>query len=160
MELRLVDSDQPGAPKAPGKPRESGLVRRVNTNMRHSAELFASPDPIAFFCECRNPACYAAVPMSRAAFDATVDRSGWLLVEGHKPSEAWHARHPSADRRITRGPDTRAEAGPRARRPIKRRRSSSIRRRLEVVDGTTGAIAPRRPARTSVEAGSPAEQTT
>jgi hypothetical protein len=73
--------------------RESRLMRTVNTAIRRRTELGARSDPIAFFCECRDPDCHATIWMSAAAFDeAMPERSIWLLREGHEPSASWHPR--------------------------------------------------------------------
>jgi len=70
-------------------------MRELNGNLRALSATFAHSDPIAFFCECQNPSCFAPVWMSVTAFDATVTgKTSWLLSEGHEPSTLWHVREP------------------------------------------------------------------
>ena len=86
MEERFVRSKQLESLAAPVALRSSSLMRRVNNKLRHLSEAFAHSEPIAFFCECQNASCYAAIWMSMAAYDATLaERTGWLLLEGHEP---------------------------------------------------------------------------
>jgi hypothetical protein len=70
--------------------RESSVMHRANTKLRELSGAFPHAEPLAFFCECRNAACYAVVPLSAAAFDLLeAGRTCWLLVEGHEPSAPW-----------------------------------------------------------------------
>ena len=70
-------------------------MRTVNTTMRELSGSFARPEPIAFFCECRDPTCFGAVWMLADVFDATVvGHRGWMLLERHEPSAPWHTREP------------------------------------------------------------------
>lgn len=76
-------------------PRDSNLMRSVNTNLRRRSDALTGDEPVAFFCECRSPSCYAPIWMSSEAFDAKLnDEPGWLLHESHEPSELWHRRAP------------------------------------------------------------------
>lgn len=91
MNLRLVEGCDP--PVALVGLRESGVMHRVNANLRELSESFPHSEPLAFFCECRNAACYSVISMSAAEFDVTeANRIGWLLVDGHESSTPWPTR--------------------------------------------------------------------
>lgn len=80
---------------APLGRRDSNLMRSVNNNLRQRSETLPPNEPIAFFCECGSQTCYVPVWKSAADFDATtIEQPGWLLHEGHEPSELWHRREP------------------------------------------------------------------
>jgi hypothetical protein len=114
LETRLLDSDPPVSAAAPVALRESRLMRRVNSNVRQLSATFADSEPIGFFCECQNPACYSGIWMSEAAFDAMVaDQTGWLLLEGHEPIDAWHRRE-AAPARETNEAERGGSVGPSA----------------------------------------------
>ena len=67
--------------------RDSRLMQNLNRTLRALLEKLSDADPVAFFCECQNQGCYAAVWMSLSAFDAAATRNtSWLLREGHDPS--------------------------------------------------------------------------
>jgi hypothetical protein len=70
-------------------------MRSVNTNLRSlSADLGAS-EPVAFFCECRRPACLAVLWMTNADFDAAIEAGEtWMVLTGHQPSEPFPGRVP------------------------------------------------------------------
>jgi hypothetical protein len=150
MERLHIDSDEqrPGAvgTAVPLAPRSSTLMHAVNGNLRVLSGTFLPSDPIAFFCECRDPTCYAAVWMSAAAFDAEVTGSTtWLLSEGHEPSALWHAPTPFPARASVRVRPAAPPADTRSRRSIARRWESSLRDRLtaggELAVGPAGAAA-------------------
>lgn len=108
--------------------RESSPVRTVNATIR---ELSRASEPIAFFCECRDPTCFGAVWMTSAAFDVAIaGHTGWMLLEGHAPSALWHTREPppapGARRALRAVPDTEAEAPA----PTKKSRGASLHHRL------------------------------
>jgi len=112
MEAPLVSRNEPGSAAVV---RESRLMRTVNREIRRQSETGSLTEPVAFFCECRDPACHSTVWVSAAAFDAALaDRSNWWLREGHKPSMSWHPRHPFPTGRSSRTPlhATRAAAVP------------------------------------------------
>jgi hypothetical protein len=106
MEVHSAVSSRLDSTALPREVRASISMRRVNTRMRE-LETFPLSDPIYLFCECRNATCHSVVPMSVAAFDATVaDQTGWLLAEGHEPSEPWQPSEPLPVRE-TPAPDSR-----------------------------------------------------
>lgn len=79
-----------------GAIRASSSMRSVNRSMRQVSAALALADPIGFFCECEIPSCYSVVWMSASSFDAAVeDRTGWLLVEAHTPSQLRPTEEPS-----------------------------------------------------------------
>jgi len=94
---RLANSVEFDSVTASGTVRASSSMRSVNRSMRQVARSFALADPIPFFCECEIPTCYSVVWMSAVSFDATVEdnRTGWLLVEAHTPSELRPMEEPS-----------------------------------------------------------------
>jgi len=63
-------------------------------HLRQLAGSLALSEPVAFLCECQSTTCYSPIWMSRAAFDAAVDRPGLLLLEGH---ELLAPERPAAD---------------------------------------------------------------
>ena len=76
--------------------RDSRLMHNLNRTLRTLLEKLPDSDSVAFFCECQNQGCYAAVWMSVSAFDAAVTRNtSWLLSEGHDPSTLWREHKPS-----------------------------------------------------------------
>ncbi len=88
MTLRFVDRFD--SPVTLVGLRESGWMRQVNANLRQRSEGFEHGEPLAFFCECRNTACFSSIWMTATEFDATeAARTGWLLNEGHEPSMPW-----------------------------------------------------------------------
>jgi hypothetical protein len=130
-EVLLVDTDQTSRYAVPEAGRESTSMRTVNTTMRELSGSFARSEPIAFFCECRDPTCFGAVWMTRDMFDATVaGHTDWMLLEGHEPSALWHTRElPPVP--VTRGalravPD--ADDG--VLKPTSKPRSTSVRQQL------------------------------
>lgn len=130
IQSRPIDSDPPAA-RAAQELRDSSLMRHVNRNLRRLSETFAHSDPIMFFCECQIPTCYATLRMSAAAFDAAVaDRTGWLLHEGHTPSEFWPPSGPAPSPEVTGALSGEPDVMGRGRRPVGSRWSSSIRVRL------------------------------
>jgi hypothetical protein len=113
------DSAQPRSSPTQA-PRDSGLIRAVNLCVRHFSELFDCPDPITLFCECRKASCHSRVRVTLSAFDAIVaDGTGWLLVDGHTPSEGRHLTYVSAIRRMTRASGGAITAGRLLQRPCK-----------------------------------------
>ena len=111
----LVDTDQTSSHAGTEPARESSSIRTVNTTMRELSGSFTGSEPIAFFCECRNPHCFSSVWMSASVFDATVaGHTGWMLLEGHEPSALWHTRGlaplPETSRALRAVPDARPEA--------------------------------------------------
>ena len=105
MTEALLVGHQPDAPAAAIAGRESRLIRSVNSNLRRRADVFASSERIAFFCECQNTVCYSPLWMSVAAFDATVaDQTGWLLLDGHEASALWHPAEPLPTRTTASSP--------------------------------------------------------
>lgn len=94
--MEALESQRPSNRlSAPLGRRDSNLMRSVNNIVRQRSETLPLEDPIAFFCECANHACYSPVWISAADFDATtIERPGWLLLEGHEPSELWRRREP------------------------------------------------------------------
>jgi hypothetical protein len=119
VEARPADSNQLESTAAPIAVRASSLMRSVNSKMRQ-LETFPQSEPIYLFCECKNPTCYAVIPMSVAAFDATVaDQTGWLLAEGHEPSEPWHSSEPLPAHEATSAPDSRRTAGTVSANPVR-----------------------------------------
>jgi hypothetical protein len=85
----------PDSRVAPLGKRDSYLMRTVNTNLRHRSQALQADESIAFFCECASHHCYSPVWKSSDDFDAmTAEAPGWLLHEGHEPSELWHQREP------------------------------------------------------------------
>ena len=108
--------------------RSSSLMHSVNSNLRALSSTFVRSDPIAFFCECRDPSCYAAVWMSVAAFDAAAAGTSWLLSDGHEPSALWHATRSFPASEVVHTPHATAsiEIEP---RPTGRRWGSSARHR-------------------------------
>jgi hypothetical protein len=91
----LLHPDQPDISSSLTGVRDANLMRSVNRNLRERSETRSDDEPIPFFCECANPACYSPIWMSAAAFDAKVtDQPGWLLHDGHEPSALWHRREP------------------------------------------------------------------
>jgi hypothetical protein len=130
METLDVDSDERGPGAAgmalPLASRSSTSMHAVNGNLRMLSATFSRPDPIAFFCECRDPTCYAAVWMSAAAFDAEAAGSTtWLLSEGHEPSALWRAPTPFPARAAVRVRQAPPPPNPRPRRSAARRRSTA-----------------------------------
>jgi hypothetical protein len=105
MTETLLEDHRPDEPSPVGARPESRLIRSVNSNLRQRADVFASSERIAFFCECQNTVCYSPLWMSVAAFDATVaDETGWLLLEGHEASALWHRTEPLPTRMTARSP--------------------------------------------------------
>jgi len=81
--------------EVPGVVRASSLMRSTNNNLRRLSGASTFSEPIAFFCECRSPACYSVIWIQLAAFDLLVaGQDGWLLVEGHEPSARWRPKDP------------------------------------------------------------------
>ena len=110
MEARPVQPDEPDSPPAPASLRDSNLMRSVNNNLRQRSEALPAAEPIAFFCECGSPTCYAPIWMTVASFDARVeDRPGWLLHTGHEPSALWHPREPVPTRTSRRAGSAAAD---------------------------------------------------
>ncbi|HEU5363290.1 MAG TPA: hypothetical protein VFU56_08085 [Gaiellaceae bacterium] len=72
---------------APMGERSSMLMRAVNMNLRSLSADLDRTEPVAFFCECRLPRCFAALWMTNPEFDAAVEAGKrWLVVAGHHPS--------------------------------------------------------------------------
>jgi hypothetical protein len=143
MERLHGDSGERGpgaaATAVPLARRSSSLVHAVNGNLRVLSGTFLRSDPIAFFCECRDPTCYAPVWMSAAAFDAEVTGSTtWLLSEGHEPSALWHAPTPFPIRVAVRVRPAAEPASPRLRRSTARRRAAASVRDLLAAGGELG----------------------
>ncbi len=91
--------------------RDSNLMRSINTNLRQRSDALTGDEPIALFCECRSPNCYAPIWMPVQAFDGFLtDKPGWLLHEGHEPSALWHRREPLPSRTALRRPVEHAQA--------------------------------------------------
>jgi hypothetical protein len=112
LEARLVDSDQLAPAEVAAARRESRVIRSINSNLRDRSEPSDSTERIAFFCECQNPGCYMPLWMSVAAFDAMVAvEAGWLVLEGHDPSELWHRREPLPTRESARSRRPRLAVG-------------------------------------------------
>jgi len=110
MEARPVQPDEPDSPPAPASLRDSNLMRSVNNNLRQRSEALPAAEPIAFFCECGSPTCYAPIWMTVASFEARVeDRPGWLLHTGHEPSALWHPREPVPTRTSQRAGSAAAD---------------------------------------------------
>ena len=113
MEARVVQPDEPDSPAAPASLRDSNLMRSVNNNLRQRSESLPAAEPIAFFCECGSPTCYAPIWMTAASFDAgAADRPGWLLHTGHEASALWHRREPLPTRTSLRPVSAAAEPDP------------------------------------------------
>ncbi len=90
------DAEQGASAEAANVVRAAGLMRSANGNLRRLAEEPGDSPPTAFFCECRNPACFSIVWLSAAEFDTIVaEQEAWLLVEGHEPSAPFVRKEPS-----------------------------------------------------------------
>jgi len=128
MEVHPAPSAQPDA--ATSGPRKARLMAEVNSRLRQLAGTLAHSDPIAFFCECSRPDCYAVVWMSSVSFDATATgRAGWLTAEGHEPCELSEPRERRAAPNVLAPRQPRqpaAESG----RPPGRRLHTVLRERL------------------------------
>ena len=134
METLHLDADRLDADRldplvVPEMHRSSSLMHGVNSNLRALSETFVRADPIAFFCECRDPRCYAAVWMSVAAFDAAAGTTTWLLSEGHEPSALWHAQRPFPTDEVVHTGDRAAPTELEPRRPTGRRWGNPARNR-------------------------------
>jgi hypothetical protein len=91
MESCHMDADPSVTPTDRMALRSSSFIHSINVNLRTVGVTPAHSDQIAFFCECSNPSCYAAVWMSPAAFDAAAAAGPtWLLIKGHEPSGLEH----------------------------------------------------------------------
>jgi len=133
MEARLVNSDQPALAEAAVTRRESSVIRSVNSNLRERLQPPGSSERIAFFCECQSPGCYMPLWMSVKAFDAMVAvEAGWLLLEGHHPSELWHRREPLPTRETARSRRPRLPVDVEAPDLA---RGSSVRERVRYLSG-------------------------
>jgi hypothetical protein len=148
MEVHPADSAQVDPPMTQADSPTSGsqkarLMVEVNGRLRQLAETLAASEPIAFFCECTRPSCYAVVWLSSAAFDAmAAERAGWLIVAGHEPTEPYEPRERRAAPRVVvapvmlaapdvlRLPESFSAAGAGARPPAGRRWNSGLRQRL------------------------------
>lgn len=97
MEAGLIYSAQRDSSSERGAVRTSELMRSVNMNLRQLAGSLALSEPVAFFCECESTTCYSPIWMSRAAFDAAVERPGLLLLEGHEGHGLLAPERPAAD---------------------------------------------------------------
>lgn len=97
MEAGLIYSAQRDSSSERGAVRTSELMRSVNMNLRQLAGSLALSEPVAFFCECESTTCYSPIWMSRAAFDAAVERPGLLLLEGHEGHGLLALERPVAD---------------------------------------------------------------
>lgn len=125
-----MSSDEPGL-AAPT--RDSSLMRSVNVSMRQLADTL--PDErelIPFFCECQTPSCYSAAWMAANTFDAAVAaETGWLLLDGHKPSVPWRQEDPPSSRGTERFPDAAEPRDLHPSPPVARHWRSLRRRRLD-----------------------------
>lgn len=62
----------------------TAVKREVNEIMRDGLRARGDPEPIAFFCECRDARCYQAVWLTGPAYDEARADPGWFaLVAGH-----------------------------------------------------------------------------
>jgi len=129
METLHVDADRLDPLVVPEMHRSSSLMHGVNSNVRALSETFVRSEPIAFFCECRDPRCYAAVWMSVAAFDAAAGTTTWLLSEGHEPSALWQAQTPFPADEVAPAGSRPAPTELAPRRPTGRRWGNPVRNR-------------------------------
>jgi hypothetical protein len=140
MEVHPADSAQVDPPMTQADSPTSGSQK---ARLRQLAETLSASEPIAFFCECTRPSCYAVVWLSSAAFDAmAAERTGWLIVAGHEPTEPYEPRERRAAPRVVvapvmltapdvlRLPESFSAAGAGARPPAGRRWNSGLRQRL------------------------------
>ena len=97
MQAGLIDSPRHDSSSESVAVRTSGLMRSVNMNLRQLAGSLAPSELVAFFCECQSTTCYAPIWMSRAVFDAAVDRPSLLLLEGHEGQGPLAPERPAAD---------------------------------------------------------------
>ena len=81
--------------------RDSILMRAVNLNLRSLSADLGPSDSIAFFCECRHPACFAVLWLTNPEFDAAVEAGEtWIVTPAHQPSG--RAQRPACQPRVLR----------------------------------------------------------
>jgi len=130
-EALLLDTDQTNSHEARDATRESSSMRTINTTMRELSGSFAHSEPIAFFCECRNPKCFSVVWMTADVFDATIGgHTDWMLLDEHEPSALWHTRALPPAPEARRKPRAVPDPGHRAPRPIRKPRGNPLHHRL------------------------------
>jgi hypothetical protein len=123
----------PDSRAAPLGRRDSYLMRSVNTNLRHRSQALPADESIAFFCECASHDCYVPVWKSSADFDAmTLEAPGWLLHQGHEPSELWHHREPLPTRTSLRAGAAAGDQQIERQRRIASRTAAPLRRAVPI----------------------------
>ncbi len=64
---------------------EAILHARALNQRTRSLVLPGSQEPAAFFCECADDHCYAAVWLDAERYDAVEAEQGFVLADGHEP---------------------------------------------------------------------------
>lgn len=84
---------------APADKPSPALLRQVNDLMRAGLRNRGPAEPIAFFCECDDPACYRAVWLTLGEYDALrADPRVTLLAEEDRNGHRGRTAPPGRDR--------------------------------------------------------------
>lgn len=71
-----------------GEHRPDELMRRANDMIWESLGLGGRREPVAFFCECSDPACYRAVWLTPDEYEAARQEPGWAPLADHETFSA------------------------------------------------------------------------
>jgi hypothetical protein len=115
--------------------RKSSVMRSVNDDLCALSIGLGCTEPIAFFCECRVPTCFAPLWHTIADYQAVVaEGADWLLVDGHVATMPF----PERDASVAAG----AVADELSARRARRLRQASRPPRLRVVGEDTPSRLP------------------